>query len=242
MTRVLYSESFSPWCERSRFVLLHHGLSFVEKEHVPFIGEPLLQLRAGRLGKKTSVPLLIDEGQVVMGSMEIADHVERTGRGAKLLPDAHRADIVSLYEWLEPVMGAGRAHALVQVIEHDDVAIAGAPRALRALPGTATASRMGARFLKRKYGASFEGIGERLEAGLTRMRDVIGGRPHVHETFTYADVLCASLLQFVGPVSDDYVPLEPATRRSFTHPALVERFADLIAWRDALYTSHRPRS
>jgi glutathione S-transferase len=242
MGRVLYSESFSPWCERSRFVLLHHRLAFVEKEHVPLIGELALQLRAGRLGKKVSVPLLIDDGEVVMGSMAIAEHVERRGSGEPLLPERLHGEIVELYEWLEPVMGAGRAHALLEVIAHEDVAIAGAPRALRSLPGTASVARLGARFLKRKYGASFDGIPERLEAGLTRMRALLGGRRYVHQGLSYADVLCASALQFIAPVDEAYVPLEPATRRSFTHPELAARFRDLLDWRDALYAAHRPRS
>jgi len=62
----------------------------------------------------------------------------------------------------------------------------------------------------------------------------------VFDGFSYADVICASVLQFVAPVSDRFVPLEPATRRSFTHPELAREFADLLAWRDALYEAHRP--
>jgi glutathione S-transferase len=32
------------------------------------------------------------------------------------------------------------------------------------------------------------------------------------------------------------------SRRAFSDPSLRERYADLVAWRDALYDTYRPRS
>lgn len=238
--RTLVLESFSPWCERARFVLLHHRWTFAEKEHVPLIGEVALQLRARRLGQRVSVPLLLDDGAVVMGSLAIAEHVDARGEQAKLIPAALRAEVQALHERLEPVMATGRAQALRTVLADDEVALAAAPPRLRTLPGARTAARLGARFLLRKYDVSFAGITERLRAGLVEVRRTLGGRRHVHHEFSYADVLCASLLQFVAPVSDRVVPLEPATRRSFSNPELAQEFSDLVAWRDELYAQHRP--
>jgi glutathione S-transferase len=219
-------------------VLLHHRLAFAEQEHVPLIGELALRLRARR--RRASVPLLVDGGEVVMGSLAIAEHVDARGEQATLIPAALRAEVQALHERLEPVMATGRAQALRAVLGDDEVALFAAPPRLRALPGARAAARLGARFLLRKYDVSFAGITERLRAGLVEVRRALAGRPHVHPQFSYADVLCASLLQFVAPVSDRFVPLEPATRRSFSNPALAQEFADLVAWRDELYAQHRP--
>jgi glutathione S-transferase len=98
---------------------------------------------------------------------------------------------------------------------------------------------MGARFLAKKYGVSLDGIADRLRTGFEGVRRTLGGREYVHDRFSYADVLCASSLQFLMPVSERFVSLEPATRRSFSHPDLAKEFRDLLEWRDALYEKHR---
>ena len=36
--------------------------------------------------------------------------------------------------------------------------------------------------------------------------------------------------------------LGKASRKGFTDPGLAKDYADLIAWRDALYEAHRPKS
>jgi hypothetical protein len=36
--------------------------------------------------------------------------------------------------------------------------------------------------------------------------------------------------------------MKPATRRTFTQPELAREFADLLAWRDAVFARHQPAS
>jgi hypothetical protein len=43
----------------------------------------------------------------------------------------------------------------------------------------------------------------------------------------------------VRPVRNAFIRLGPATRAAWTTPSLEARFADLLAWRDALYEKHR---
>ena len=58
--------------------------------------------------------------------------------------------------------------------------------------------------------------------------------------FTFADVAMAQVLAFVEPPLFG-LRIGRASRRSFTDPGMRERYADLLAWRDAVYGAHRPR-
>jgi glutathione S-transferase len=49
----------------------------------------------------------------------------------------------------------------------------------------------------------------------------------------------AVTLQFIRPVEGGFIPLGPGRREAWSHPALAERFADLLRWRDQLYAEHR---
>jgi glutathione S-transferase len=52
----------------------------------------------------------------------------------------------------------------------------------------------------------------------------------------------AVMLQFVEPVSDRFIPLDPRTRRAWQDPVLAREYTDLLEWRDGLYERHRLRS
>jgi glutathione S-transferase len=60
-------------------------------------------------------------------------------------------------------------------------------------------------------------------------------------TFTFADIVMAQVLVTVEPPKHG-LRLGRGSRRAFTAPSLRERYADLVAWRDALYEKHRPPS
>ena len=46
MSRTLYGLSLSPWTERARWALDHHGVAYDYHEHVPMLGEVLLRMKA----------------------------------------------------------------------------------------------------------------------------------------------------------------------------------------------------
>jgi glutathione S-transferase len=115
------------------------------------------------------------------------------------------------------------------------------PRALRnaSLP----VARSAISFLARKYAASTpsgEDHERTLVDVLTEVRTALGGRKTLLDDFSYADVAACVVLQFVSPVDGRFIRLGPATRAIWSYPSLADRFADLVAWRDAIYAAHRP--
>src|SRR5688572_658766 len=108
--RTLYGLSESPWTERARWALDHHGITFRYREHVPLLGEIVLRRKANTA--KASVPLLVDGSDAVMGSFEIAQHAERMGRGAALFPRDADAEIAHFSDLADRITRIGRAFRL----------------------------------------------------------------------------------------------------------------------------------
>lgn len=240
MGLVLYSMPYSPWSERARFALLHHRLAFEEREHVPLVGELALRVRAGRLWGRVSAPLLIDDGTPIMDSFAIAEHVDRRGQGSRLFPPDRVDAIRALNLRIEPLFEAARARGLRNSLSDAEVALDLTPPALRGLPLAVAMTRVGTRFVAWKHPTPSEGIDERMRAGLQAIRSALGGRAYVHDAFSYADIVCATALQFIAPVSDRYVALSAVKRRTWADAALAAEFSDVVEWRDALYAKHRP--
>jgi glutathione S-transferase len=107
---------------------------------------------------------------------------------------------------------------------------------------------LGIRRTLRKYGAraqTLEQHRDNLRATLDTMRAALasgrGSPKTLLDTFTFADIACAQILGFVSPPSFG-LKLGKASRRGFTDRALAQEYADLIAWRDALYEAYRPKA
>jgi glutathione S-transferase len=236
----LYVMPYSPWSERARWALLHHRLPFQEVVHTPLVGELAIRMRARQLTGKVTVPLLRDGKRVVMDSLRIAEYADSRGHGTRLFPEGRAGDIARLNERAEVVFRAGRLKLLELGRVSDEIAREFLPPPLRALPFAATSSRLGSRFIARKHGAAGKDADAVIRNGFLEVRQLLEGRAFVFDAFSYADILAATTLQFLKPVEDRYVPLGPRTREGLTNPELVREFADLVAWRDALYAAHRP--
>lgn len=245
----LIGEYFSPWTEKARWALDHHGIQHVYREHVPLLGEPLLRIRARRLTGRVSVPLMLTEGHILGDSFDIAQYADRIGRGSALFPADHGAAVATWNERSEVALAAARALYLGRVLRSRQAKIEMQPAFLPALVRRASipVTDLAVAFLRRKYGV--DAAGEAAESALTHELDAVrralasgGGNYLLGGGFTYADVTVAVTLQLVAPVDDRYVPLGPATRASCRHEALAARYADLIAWRDDLYARHRGAS
>ena len=125
------------------------------------------------------------------------------------------------------------------------------PKALRKpLGGLAVrVGAMGVRRTLRKYGAAatdsaaFERelleVLDELRAALARP-EASGAPKTLLGSFTFADVAMAQVLAFVEPPKHG-LRIGRASRRSFTDMVMRDRYADLVAWRDALYEAHRPK-
>lgn len=241
----LLGEHFSPWTEKARWALDHHGIAYTYREHVPLLGEPLLRWRAGLRAARASVPLLVTEDGTHGDSYDIARHAERTGRGASLFPASHEGVIAEWNARSEVALRAARALYLQRFSAHREAQIEAQPAFLPAPVRRATVglTPLAVAFLRKKYGIDAE-VRAAAEATLAReleaVRAALDGRPHlVASQLTYADIAMAVTLQFVSPPETRKLVLGPGTRAACVAPSLVRRFADLVAWRDALYAHHR---
>lgn len=241
MPAELIALSYSPWSEKARWVLDHHGVDYRERAYFPIFGEPLLRLRLRRLAGKVTVPTLFDRGTAVMGSFAIATHVEREiPEARRLLPRAYGPQLEDFERRAERLMAAGRVLVTHRVsLDPEARSEALPPQVPGLLRGLARPlADVGIAFLRQKYGfgtAELADCEEILVSGLELLRRDLGDRPTLLESFSFADIAMAQTLQFVVPVADSHLYLGPASRRCWTMPRLAERFADLLAWRDALY-------
>lgn len=239
--KTLYVIHHSPWSERARWALLHHELAFVEREHVPLVGELSLRFRTKAKGKAT-VPLLVDaDGTTVQGSLAIAEHADQRGSRPTLFPPGKAAEIKTLFDDFEECLNAARERFMRDLLNDRDAQLESLPSLLRRLPFAAMSARIGTSFVRSKYDATKGSIDERIRAGLERVRDLVGKKKYVLGEFSFADILCASVVQTVDPVSDKWLVLPPATRRLWTDTSVAKDYADIVSWRDRIYEAHRPR-
>jgi glutathione S-transferase len=97
-----------------------------------------------------------------------------------------------------------------------------------------------ASFLGSKYDVPWNAEAEvvqTLRPALDEIRAGLGGRPHFYARFSFADLAIAASLQVLRPASR--APIGPGTREIWTHEGLAAEYADLLAWRDAIYSSYR---
>ena len=241
MTRTLYGISISPWTERARWALDHHGVAYSYHEHVPMLGEVLLRLKART--KKASVPLLADRDAVVMGSFEIAKHAESVGRGAPLFPRDKDAEVARWADVAERMTRVGRATLFPKLMKSKAAQAEALPSFIPSGVRGAFAPSAGLaiRFLAKKYDVPEnpeQEIEHTLRPLLLELRAALGGGTYlVSSSFSIADLAMASALQVVRP--RDGASFGPATREAWTNEAVADEFGDLLEWRDAIYAKHR---
>lgn len=243
-SRELIGLSYSPWTEKARWALEHHGLSFKYTEHLPMLGELTLRVRSHQLGARATVPALLTRHGPVVDSFKIAQHADRIGGKAPLFPEGKLGDIEAWNERSERALAAGRGVVVARTAESaaakEEALPPFVPRSLRpALTGVASA---GLAFFRVKYGLDEAGLAERrriVTDELRTTRAALAGKPYLLGGFTYADIAMAVTLQMVKPPDGRYLRIKDATRAAWTDPELSVEFADLVAWRDELYAKHR---
>jgi glutathione S-transferase len=240
--RTLYGLSQSPWTEKARWALDHHGIAYRYHEHVPVLGEVFLRLKSKRPpGEKPSVPLLVDGADVLPSSLAIARHADGKGRGEPLFPREHEEAVLRWAEISDRIIDVGRVKVL-RDLKKDRAAQREAlpdfiPGALRGAftPMATTASV----FLAKKYGVARDfdrEVEARLRPALEEVRRALKG-DYLEGRFTFADVAIAASLRTLTPESR--ASIGPATRALWTNDALAAEYADLLTWRDSLYRRHR---
>ncbi len=236
--------SSSPWSERARWALQSRRVDYQPRTYKPLLGEPELRWRLRKWSGPVSVPVLLTADGALGDSWQIAQFAARHGSGPELFPAADLARIEAWNTLSEQGLAAGRALSLARVLR-DPAALAELlPPALRGVPGMEAVAAGGVRRTLAKYGASAEGNTEALAAVLEKLRDDLAHSPSTATPrtllaeFSYADITMAQVLVFVRPPATG-LKIGRANRAAFDDAALATRFADLLAWRDALYAQYR---
>jgi len=246
-SRRLVILKISPWSERARWALDHHGLAYQTIEHAPFLGERRLRRLVGSRNERATVPVLLAEGQTLTESWDIALHADREGSGTKLIPEEHADEVRRWNTLADQAMAAGRALVVAAMLESpaalDESVPRGVPSFLR--PALRPMGRYGMKWFGRKYGVHLADLPlhlAKMKAALQTHREALAKRsPYLLGSFSYADIVMASTLQGVSPVDNRYIQLGPALRRAWTREELAAEYSDLVAWRDRLYAQHRSR-
>jgi glutathione S-transferase len=250
MLPVLLSLPYSPWSERARWALDVRRVEYQKRTYQPLFGEPELRWRLKRLTGNVSVPLLLLGDRVIGDSFEIAKWADTQGMGAKLFPAGAEEKISHWNNVAQNALAAGRILSLSRVLQSEEALRELVPRALRSFGPSITLSRLGVERTMKKYGdgKDLKEQEARLIADLEVLRQALGPNPAEKPAtllaeFSYADITAAQALAFVRPPESRHLKIAKGTRQSFGDPALAERFADLLAWRDRLYSLYRePRS
>ncbi len=238
--RTLYGLVQSPWTQRARWALEHHGVAFTYHEHVPMLGEVFLRRKAGV--RKATVPLLSDGNDAIMGSFEIAKHAERIGRSAPLFPQGKDADVERWNDVAERMTRVGRMWLIRNMLESREAQRESLPAFI---PGfmrgaLAPSSAMALRFLAKKHniGSNVDDeVEHTLRPALEDIRKALHGKSYLLDVFTYADMAIAAALQVVRP--HEKADLAPGTRQAWTNDVLAKEFDDLLDWRDTIVRKHR---
>lgn len=241
---------YSPWSEKARFALDVRHVPYVFRRYAPIVGEPALRLRLRRFTGPITVPVLeTDDGQLLPDSTTIARWADRHGEGPRLFPSEHASEVEHWIALSERAMAAGRALQLTRMLGDDEALAEMVPRSLRsaARPIAVRVGRSGVRRTLEKYGGHRESPTRHralLSAALDELRAAIARSPSTETprsilgAFSFADIAMAQALAFVEPPSSG-LKLGKASRRYFSDAELAASYADLVAWRDAIYARYR---
>lgn len=239
---------YSPWSEKARWALEHHQIAYKATAFQPLIGEPGLKLRMRRFGK-LSVPLLYDGERWVTDSFDIARWADAHGEGTSFQAD--RSEVEHFNALGERALEHARAIGLVRILHHDTWALSLVPKHLRPLLGPLALpiAKNGIKRTLAKYDSLSVPLDEQrahLADLLEEIRAALGEGDDVEQartllpTFSYADIAVAQVLQMIEPKNLGGFRISREGQEGYRDPELAERFADLSAWRDALYRDHRP--
>jgi glutathione S-transferase len=243
-TPILVSLNVSPWSERARWALDHHGIVYRERAHVPFLGERKLRKLIGDGKKRATVPVLLTDDEVVSESWDIARYADRMGKGTPLFPAGRDDEVRHLVALADHASDDGRA-LVTRALLHSPAALdetlpPSLPAVLR--PLLRPLARYGTAWFAKKYALRLDDDAPALagmRGGLDTLRAALAGRDYLLGSFSWADIVLAMLLQGVKPVEHPAFPIGPGTRATWTCAPLAEAYPDLLAWRDALYARHR---
>jgi glutathione S-transferase len=237
---------YSPWSEKARWALDHHRIEYRPVAYQPMLSELPLRMRMRRFGGTLTVPVMQTDDGWLTDSWDIARWADEHGDGAPLFADG-QPGIEHFNELSERALEAARALGLQRFLGHDTRLRSLVPRRLGAMLGPLAprVAAFGVRRTLRKYSTSSLTEDEHrfaLRDALDEVRETLGGSSQgqlVGDALSYADIAMAQVFQFVAPANLGGFRMSEAGRDGYRDPELADAYADLIAWRDWLYTTYR---
>jgi glutathione S-transferase len=242
--RTFIGLAVSPFSERARWALDHHALAYRYKEHVPLLGELSLRRKVRRFSlPKATVPVLEADGEIFPSSLDIARYADRVGTKEKLFPAGAEGAVNEWNDVADALLDVGRGWVLKNLAESRAAQKESLPPFIPGFARGAFApmTKTAALYLFKKHkspDAIEEEVTRTVRPLLTKIRAARGPRATLLDGFSYADITVCASLTMLRPRDD--AKLGPATRETWTHPALAREFDDLLAWRDDVYRTHRP--
>ena len=205
------------------------------------IGELSLRAMRRRLRKKITAPsMVLNNGTWLTDSWQIAAWADNEVKGTFFrgqvgLVSALNSASERFLSLLRPVVLDRMVSDYPLSLEENLPSLF--PRALhrplRSVGG------VGIKFLLQKYERPNVDQ-EEIERLLGDFRRAIGDKETVlEEGFSYADILIATALQMIKPVSRKYWSIGPATREAWTLEAYESQASDLLDWRDKTFETYR---
>jgi glutathione S-transferase len=235
----LFYLPISPWSQKLRCALRHHGIRYRERVYEPLIGELELRWRLNKWRGRVTVPVLFAPDRVLTDSFDIARHADRAGSAPSLFPETKTAELADWNARSERLLSAGRGSGMLRMLESPQAAHEMLPPgpAKRLSPQLAL---LGMRAFNRKYGITPEQRAHydaTVRSELLHLREALrGDRFYLLDALSYADYEMATALSVLSPVPES--SHGPAARAVMTDAQLSEEFADLRTWRDAFHARH----
>ncbi|GLC48065.1 hypothetical protein PLESTB_000711100 [Pleodorina starrii] len=249
----LVSLNVSAWSLKARFALKYHHVTYRTTPYLPLFGEFKLRLRLWEWRRKLTVPVMFTpKDGVLMQSYDIAQWADRHSArpdAVRLFPEGKEAEVSSWNAKSDAVLFLGRA-ALVESLLADPAELRQqVPPSLRWLGplGVALMTAI-ARRLRDKYRA--EATSTTMDKALEVLREAQaalrapgtvgadGERHLVGGALSYADMAVAVAVAAVKPLGPPYSNKARPPMKEFL--PYQEEFADLVAWRDALFAKYFP--
>ncbi|EFJ40730.1 hypothetical protein VOLCADRAFT_108017 [Volvox carteri f. nagariensis] len=249
----LVSLSVSAWSLKARFALKYHCIKYRTTPYLPLFGEFMLRLRLWEWRRKLTVPVMFTPNDgVLMQSYDIAQWADRHSArpdAVRLFPEGKEAEVSRWNTKSDVVLYFGRS-LLVEATLADKAALRQlVPSGLRWLGplGLVLVTAI-ARRLQNKYRA--EASSTCLDKALEVLREAQsvlrthgsvgadGERHLVAGELSYADFAMAVAVSALKPLGPPYATgARPQIKELQPYQ---EEFADLIAWRDALFSKYFP--
>ena len=236
-TLTMYGITYSPWTYKARWALAWHRLDYRYKEYVVMLSKPLLRLRLNRWSKPITAPLAVVNGQILDSSLKIAQWADEQGAGSSL--HMNHADVKAWDHVADEFMQLGRFRLTHGYASDARALKAAVPPVFQRMPGALFLGKMGLRYMKKTYPLDVqpETVEDQMAERLRAVRAGLKDREHFLSGPSYADISVACALQMVDPVEDALLPLAPEARPHWSSTRLTEEFADLLQWRDGIFST-----